>query len=140
MQIIIGSDHGGYKLKEYLKKQISGLEDIGAYSEEKRDDYPDIAKKAAKIIQKNKNKKAILICGTGTGMCIAANRFRGVRAVLVYDEYSAVMSRTDNDANIICFRERKFSYSKAKKLVKLWLKQEFSGKARHKRRIRKLDR
>jgi len=140
MQIIVGADHGGYKLKEYLKKQISGLEDIGAYSEEKQDDYPDIAKKAAKIIQKNKNKRAILICGTGTGMCIAANRFRGVRAVLVYDEYSAVMSRKDNDANIICLRGRKFNKTKAKKLVKLWLKQEFSGKARHKRRIRKLDR
>ncbi len=139
MQIIIGADHGGYKLKEYLKKEISWLEDIGAYSEQKHDDYPDIARKAARIIQKNKNKRAILICGTGTGMCIAANRFRGVRAVLVYDEYSAVMSRKDNDANVICLRGRQFSRIKAKKLVKLWIKQEFSGKARHKRRIRKLD-
>jgi ribose 5-phosphate isomerase B len=139
MQIIIGSDHAGYKLKEYLKKKISGLEDIGTYSEDKAD-YPDIAKKAARTIQKSKNTKAILICGTGTGMCIAANRFRGVRAVLVYDKYSAVMSRKDNDANIICLRGRKTGYTKAKKLVKTWLKQEFSGKARHKRRIKKLDR
>jgi len=139
MRIIIGSDHGGYKLKEYLKKQINGLEDIGTYSE-KSADYPDIAKKAAKIIQKNKNTKAILICGTGTGMCIAANRFKGVRAAVIYDSYSAKMSRKDNDANIACLRERLFNHSKAKKLVKLWLKQGFSGKPRHKRRIRKLDR
>jgi len=138
MRIIIGSDHGGYKLKEYLKKEITKLEDIGTYSE-KSTDYPDIARKAAKIIQKNKNTKAILICGTGTGMCIAANRFKGVRAAVIYDEYSAKMSRIDNDANIICLRARNFNYSKAKKLVKLWLKQRFSGKPRHKRRIRKLD-
>ena len=100
MSVIIGSDHAGYKLKEYLKKELSGLEDIGTYSDD-RVDYPDIARNAAKKIQRNKNTKAILICGTGTGMCIAANRFRGVRAVLVYDTYSAVMSRNDNDANII---------------------------------------
>lgn len=138
MQIIIGSDHAGYKLKEYLKKELSGLDDIGTYSED-RVDYPDIARKTAKKIQKNKNTKAILICGTGTGMCMAANRFRGVRAVLVYDKYSAIMSRKDNDANIICLRGRRVNYLKAKQLVKLWLKQKFSKEQRHKRRIQKLD-
>lgn len=143
MRIIIGSDHAGYKLKEeikqMLKKQKHTIEDIGTYSEKIKVDYPDYAFKLAKKIVKDKKAKGILICGTGTGMAIAANRIKGARAAFAYDEYSAIMSRKDNDANILTLRARNFSARKAKKLVQLWLATPFSRAKRHKRRIAKLD-
>lgn len=141
MKIILGADHAGYALKEKIKrfllaKKIS-VEDVGTKLIT-GDDYPDYAKKVARKIRKNKENKGILVCGTGTGMCIAANRFRWVRAAAVFDEYGAKMSMQDNDANILCLRGRKFNHNKAKKLVNIWLKEKFSGLNRHKRRIRKL--
>ncbi|MBW2968901.1 ribose 5-phosphate isomerase B [Candidatus Woesearchaeota archaeon] len=141
MKIILGADHAGYKLKEIIKKFLIKkkieFEDTGTNSTEPVD-YPDYAKKVARKIQKNKNNRGILVCGSGTGMCIAANRFKKIRAVSAYDEYSAKMSRKDNDSNILCLRGRKFNPKKAKKLVNIWLKEKFSNKKRHKRRIRKL--
>jgi len=142
MKIIIGADHAGYRLKEEIKEYLAGrghnIEDIGASAKKTKDDYPDYAKKAAKKIQKNKKTKAILVCGTGTGMCIKANRYKGIRAAVIFDNYSAKKSRQDNDANIACLRARHFDTNKAKKLVNTWLNEKFSGKKRHKRRIKKL--
>lgn len=138
--IYIASDHAGYELKEYLKKYFDRekieYKDLGTNSKEKVD-YPDYAKKVALKVKKSK-QKGILICGTGTGMCIAANRIKGIRAALIYDEYSAKKSRQDNDANIACLRGRKFSKEKAKYIVNVWLKTNFSNKIRYKRRIKKL--
>lgn len=138
--IYIASDHVGYDLKEYLKKYFDKInlryEDLGTYSDESVD-YPDYAKKLALKVKKT-NRKGILICGTGTGMVIAANRFKGIRAALIYDNYTAEMARKHNDSNVACLRGRKFSKEKAKNLVNIWLKTRFDNKDRHKRRIKKL--
>lgn len=165
MEIIIGCDHAGFALKEkikhHLQNQFYQVTDLSPKLIE-GDDYPDIAHKVAKKviatnnakpkITKNttKNKlinphitnqeaKGILICGTGTGMVIAANRIKGIRASVLYDTYSAKMSRHDNNANIACLRARKFFAYKEIKLLDLWLTTEFSNNPRHIRRIQKLD-
>ena len=141
MRVVIGADHAGLKLKERLKKYLSkrGIpyEDVGTHTTESID-YPDYATKVAQKVVTQRDARGILICGTGTGMVIAANRIRGIRAVAAYDTYSARMSRHDNDANVLCLRGRFFPYDKARKILALWLKTSFSGKTRHKRRLRKI--
>lgn len=138
--LYIASDHAGFKLKEkikyYLTKSKIQFKDLGTNSE-KPVDYPDYAKKLIKNI-KSKDK-GILICGTGTGMVIAANRSRKIRAAVVYDNYTTKMARHDNDANVICLRGRKFSPRKNIKLVKTFLNSDFSNLQRHKKRIKKLS-
>ncbi len=142
-KIYIGADHAGYKLKEYLKRYFDKLriayKDVGTYNK-KSVDYPDYAFKVAKAVAKDKNSKGILICGTGTGMVMAANKIKGIRAAVAYDKYSAVMAREHNNANVLCLRGMKFSFEKAKELVKIWLKTKFSGAIRHKKRIDKISR
>ena len=139
--IYLGSDHAGFKKKEKIKKYLDRIklpfEDLGTFSEESVD-YPDYAKKVAKAVIKNK-AKGILICGTGTGMVIVANKIKGIRAVVAYDNYSAKMSRYDNDANVLCLRSRFFSFEKEKQIIKTWLNTKFSKIARHKRRIKKIE-
>lgn len=141
MKIYLGADHAGYKLKEKIKKylEINGAdyEDLGTDSE-KRVDYPDYAKAVARKVVRNKGR-GILICGTGTGMAIAANRVKGARAVAAYDLYSAKMSRFDNDSNILALRGRNFLFKDIVKIMKVWFKTDFSKMARHKRRLLKLD-
>jgi len=139
--IYLGSDHAGYKLKEFLKEYFQKkkivYDDLGTNSEESVD-YPDYAFKVARAVARNRKSRGILICGTGTGMVMAANRVKGIRASVAYDAYSAGMSRHDNDANVLCLRGRKVNFEKQKKLADIWLKTKFSGIARHKRRIAKL--
>ncbi|MBW2992264.1 ribose 5-phosphate isomerase B [Candidatus Woesearchaeota archaeon] len=141
MNIIIGADHAGFGMKEYIKKHLKNFEVVDVSPKTKEgDDYPDYAKKVAKKVARNKDSKGILICGTGVGMCIAANRFKGIRAALVLDEFTAKKSRSSNDANIACLRGWNFSKEKALRLVKLFLKTPFDNKARRNRRVKKLDR
>ena len=141
MKIIIGSDHAGFNVKEKLKKYFDkrkiNYEDIGTNSLESVD-YPGYAKKVARKVVKKKNTLGILICGTGTGMVIAANKVKGARAVAAYDAYSAKMSRNDNNVNILALRGRYFPYKKIQSIVNIWINTKFSGKSRHKRRIKKL--
>lgn len=144
MLIYIGADHGGYKLKESIKKHLVLkrkilVVDVGAHSYNKKDDYPDYARKVAHLVSKNKDSIGILVCGTGTGMVIAANRTKGIRAALAYDKYTAVMSKRDNNANILCLRGRKVNSWHQKKIVDYWLASEFSNLPRHKRRIKEID-
>lgn len=138
--IYIASDHAGYELKNHLKRYLDKIdleyEDLGTNSK-KSVDYPDYAKKVALKIR-HTNNKGVLICGTGTGMVIAANRFKGIRAALIYDEYSARKARQDNDSNIACLRGRNFNIRKAKHILSIWLKTNFAKKRRYKRRIKKL--
>ncbi len=138
--IFIGSDHAGYRLKEYLKKYLDRKKiryfDAGAYSEEPSD-YPDLAVKVAKSVARKK-AQGILICGTGTGMVIAANKIKGIRAAVAYDVYSAKMARLHNNVNVLCLRGREFNFATAEKLVDIWLNTQFSGEERHKRRIAKI--
>lgn len=144
MNIIIGSDHAGFRRKEAVKKHLDkkgiAYKDIGTYSESSVD-YPDYAAKVSRAVAKDKkgNSRGLLICGSGTGMVIAANRIKGARAVAAYDNYTAKMSRADNDSNILCLRGRAFSLEKTKSIINTWLKTSFSGKQRHKRRLSKLD-
>jgi len=141
MEVIVASDHAGFKLKEKIKKYLEikniSYQDLGTDSLASVD-YPDYAIKVAELVAKNKNKRGILICGTGTGMTIAANKVRGIRAVAAYDAYSAKMSRVDNDTNILGLRGRFFPFEKVKRIINFWLNTPFSGEQRHKRRLKKI--
>ena len=141
MRVIIASDHAGLRLKEKIKKYLARkkieYEDLGTKSL-KSVDYPDYALKVAEKVAKNKNTRGILVCGTGTGMTIAANKVKGIRAVAAYDAYSAKMSRIDNDTNVLGLRGRFFPLEKMKKIITVWLDTPFSGEKRHKRRIKKI--
>ena len=139
--IYIGADHAGFSLKEkiknYLDKNNIEHEDLSGKGN-KNDDYPDFAFKVAEKVSKNKNSRGILICGTGTGMVIAANKVKGIRAAVAYDNYSARASREHNNANILCLRGRNFHENKNLQLVKIWLNAKFSKVKRHERRLRKI--
>jgi|TARA_B100002003_G_C13900091_1_gene438555 ribose 5-phosphate isomerase B len=140
--IYIGSDHAGYETKEYIKKFLEkGKIEFKDFSKKTKpgDDYPDSAKKVARAVVKDKNSKGILVCGTGVGMTIAANRIKGARATLLLDEYTTKKARSSNDANVACFRGWHFSKAKSTKLIKIFLKTPFDNKSRRQRRIKKLD-
>ncbi len=141
MRVILASDHAGLRLKEKVKKYLERkkieYEDLGTESFTSVD-YPDYALKVAEKVAKNKNTRGILVCGTGTGMTIAANKVKGIRAVAAYDAYSAKMSRIDNDTNVLGLRGRFFPFEKMKKIITVWLDTPFSGEKRHKRRIKKI--
>ena len=140
MKIFIGSDHGGFKLKEKIKKYPKDLnyeyEDLGTNNTQSSD-YPDFAYKVAKKVSET-NSKGILICGTGIGMSISANKVKGIRAALAYDETTARMSREHNNSNILCLGERTTKEALAKKIVKVWLSTKFSKEERHHRRVSKI--
>ncbi|MEW5800804.1 MAG: ribose 5-phosphate isomerase B [bacterium] len=141
MLISIGSDHGGFELKEflkaYLKSQDYQVEDIGTYSPESVD-YPDIGKCLVKNIVDKKSEKGILICGTGIGMSIVANRYPGIRAALCSEPMSARLSREHNDANVLVLGGRVIGREMAVEITKTWLATPFSG-GRHSGRIAKID-
>lgn len=136
-KIFIGSDHGGYNLKEKIKEVFSGLgydfEDVGTNSLESCD-YPVFAEKVAKKVL-SENGQGILVCGTGIGMSIAANKFKGIRASHCTDTFSARMTREHNDSNILCLGERITGQDLALDIVKIWLQTPFSNGERHINRI-----
>ena len=142
MKIAMASDHGGIHLKEHIKKylQDKGIEvvDHGTYTEESCD-YPDYAAKLCQDITSGASgaEKGILICGTGIGISIAANKCRGIRAALCADVYSAKMSRERNNANVLCMGERTTGVGLAEMIVDVWLATEFAG-GRHERRVNKI--
>jgi len=140
-KIIIGSDHAGYPMKEKVKanlqKQGVQVEDIGTYSEESVD-YTDFGKKVACKVSDGTFDRGILICGTGLGMSMVANRFRGVRAALANDLFSAIMSRRHNDSNILVMGGRLIGDTLAMQVLDTWLDTPFEG-GRHQRRIEKMD-
>ena len=138
--IVIASDHAGYFLKEYVKRKLLKkkiiLKDIGTKSSEKVD-YPDYAHKLSKIVKKSDNIVGILICGSGQGMIMTANKHKKVRAALCYNEKSTKLSRLHNDANIITLGSRLISKKEALKFLNIFLKTKFEG-GRHKKRIKKI--
>ncbi len=143
MKIYIGTDHAGYELKEDLKKFLETLgydvEDMGAYEFSATDDYPDFILPVAKAVAKDtENRRGIILGGTGLGDAVLANKVKGIRAAVVYDEYIAKKSREHNNANVMSLGARILSADKAKKLVRLWLETPFSKEERHKRRIEKI--
>ncbi|AEA34265.1 ribose 5-phosphate isomerase B [Hippea maritima] len=138
--VIIGSDHGGFELKEKIKDFLKELgetfEDVGVFSSDSCD-YPDIAKEVAIRVAEN-GYKGILICGTGIGMSIAANKIDGVRCALCHDAYTAEFARRHNNANILAFGGRTTGIEIAKQMVSIFLKTPFDG-GRHERRINKIS-
>jgi len=140
VRILIGCDHAGFHLKEDLKAYIQSLghevEDYGVHGEEAYD-YPDVAFRVAEDVARGKGDRGILICGTGVGMSIAANKVRGIRAALCHDVFSARASREHNDANILTMGERVIGKGLAREIVRVWLQSEFQGD-RHARRVAKI--
>ncbi|MBW3019311.1 RpiB/LacA/LacB family sugar-phosphate isomerase [Candidatus Woesearchaeota archaeon] len=148
--IIIGADHAGYHLKEKVKdalrKKGYDVEDYGALEYDKNDDYPDYAKKVAEAVVRNKGL-GVLFCGSAEGMCIAANKIKGARAISATDAKLVKLAREHNDANILCLpgggmRKKVkgigINTEKALKLIDAFLKTKFSNVERHKRRLNKI--
>jgi len=139
--IAIASDHAGVELKlaivKYLLKRGHNVIDMGV-RRKSRVDYPDYGRKVAKAVAGGDVPLGVLICGSGIGMCITANRFKGVRAALVHDHYTTRMAKAHNNANILCLGGRVMAKELAEELVETWLKTPFEG-GRHQHRLDKID-
>ena len=139
--VSIGSDHAGYALKEELKKHLDEnkifYKDFGTFSEESCD-YPIFAEKVANSVVSGESLKGILVCGTGIGISIAANKVKGIRAALCYEPPIAAMSRTHNDANIICLGARVTDSLTAKSIIDVFLNTDFEG-GRHEKRVKEIE-
>ena len=141
MKIAIASDHAGLDLKEKIAKLLQELRhDVADFGVHNRDsvDYPDYGVPVAEAVSEGKVDRGILICGTGVGMSIVANKFPRVRAALCYDSFTAKISRLHNDANILVLGERVLEDKKAIEMVNLWLSTAFDG-GRHERRLKKIE-
>jgi len=141
MKFIIGSDHGGYALKEQVRGILESLgyavEDVGCHGEDSVD-YPRFGKEVAARVASGEFPRGCLICGSGVGMSIMANRFQGVRAALCNDLYTAILSRRHNNANILVMGGRLIGSELAKEIVTTWLRTPFEA-GRHERRVAQLD-
>jgi ribose 5-phosphate isomerase B len=139
-KIVIGSDHGGFKLKEKLKGFLGGLgyeiKDVGCFNKESCD-YPKFAYRAAREVSVGKFTKGILICKSGIGNSIAANKLKGVRAALCYNLKAAKLSRLHNDANLLVLGALFVNPALAKRMARIWLNTEFEG-GRHSRRLKQI--
>ncbi len=139
--LVVGSDHGGYELKtailKLLQERAIETADFGTDGSASVD-YPDFAAKVASAVSSGEAQLGILICGTGIGMSISANKFAGVRAALVHDEFTAQMAREHNNANILVMGGRVITPEQGKKLVEIWLDTEFEG-GRHQKRLDKIS-
>lgn len=141
MNIAIGSDHAGFKLKNDLIVNLLEkgyeIQDFGPDSEESVD-YPDYAHPVAESVLSGENALGILICGSGNGVCISANKHKGIRAALAWEDEVAALARQHNDANIVCIPARFVSKAKAMKIAEAFLTAEFEG-GRHQRRVEKIE-
>ncbi|MEW6108550.1 MAG: ribose 5-phosphate isomerase B [Nitrospirota bacterium] len=141
MKIAIGSDHGGFHLKQemaaYLKKLKHRVADVGAYND-KPSDYPDFALAVAEQIISGKAVRGILICGSGVGACIAANKIPGIRASVCHDTFSARQGVEDDDMNVLCLGARIIGTRLALEVIKSFISARFSKAPRHKRRLKKV--
>jgi ribose 5-phosphate isomerase B len=142
MKIAVASDHRGVDMKARVLEMVRGLghdgEDFGADSESDSVDYPDFAGKVAGEVSDGGMDRGILICGTGIGMCITANKFRGVRAAKVDDSLNAEMSRRHNDANVLCLSADLIGEVSLERIVDIWIRTDFEG-GRHARRVDKIS-
>ena len=148
MKIFLGSDHNGFRLKEdvfnYLKKRGYEVFDVGDNELDPDDDFPQFAQAAAvRVLGEDikNDPRAILICGGGQGMCMAANRFRGIRASVIWDRYEAKMTRNDNDSNILCLPARVLENNQQEwqYIIDTWLETPFAAAPRFKRRNAQID-
>lgn len=142
--LYIGSDHGGYNLKEQLKQYFekNGIQyqDVGPFSLDPQDDYPKFsAEVAKKVAEDPQNNRGILLCRSGQGVCIAANKIKGVRAATSWNEAVAEASRHDDNANVLCLPSDYISEEQAQSVVESWLKAEFTQEDRHRRRLAEIQ-
>ncbi|NUN47892.1 MAG: ribose 5-phosphate isomerase B [Candidatus Brocadiae bacterium] len=141
MKIALGSDHAGFQAKEALKLALATaghvVEDLGTKSTESVD-YSDFGLRVARAVSEGAADRGIAICGTGIGMCIAANKVRGIRAAVAHDAFTAEMSRRHNDANVLCLGARLLAEDRIRELSRLWLETPFEG-GRHERRIGRIS-
>ena len=139
--IILGSDHAGFDLKEKVKKALDRLgvpyEDVGTRSTDSVD-YPDYAHRVAEAVGNGRYARGIVVCGTGIGVSMAANRHPGVRAAVAYDEETARLSREHNDANVLALGSRSLDHGLAERILEIWLKTPFTG-GRHAHRVAKIE-
>ncbi len=143
MRIAIGADHAGFTMKEDLAAQIRKLGheglDMGAHSIEPSDDYPDFAEAVAKAIVEGKADRGVLICGSGVGVSVAANKIPGIRAAVCHDAYSAHQGVEHDNMNVLVLGSRVIGPELARELVRAYLAAQFSGDERHRRRLAKVD-
>ena len=139
-KICISSDHAGYEIKEFIKEHLIkskiSIIDLGPFLR-KSVDYPDYAKKVSNRVSKRKSDIGILVCGSGTGMAISANKTKGIRAAVGYNIKSTQLSRQHNNANVLCLGSRLTKRKDIKKIIKIFLNTKFEG-GRHKRRVKKI--
>jgi len=141
LKFYIACDHAGYNIKQSVIDIVENLGheiiNLGTDSNE-RVDYPDFAHKLSEAVLKDKGSNGILICGTGIGMSLAANKHKGIRAALCHDAYTAEMSKAHNDANVLCFGERVVGLGVIESIIKTWCKTDFEG-GRHANRVKKIE-
>ena len=143
MKITIGADHGAVDLKDEVKKVLYEFKDIevkdvGTFGTDSVD-YPDIAEKVCQDVLSGEADRGIVLCGTGLGISMAANKFKGIRCALCQDVFSAKMSRSHNNANVLAMGGRVIGFGPAGEIVRAWIKTEFSGVARHELRLEKIS-
>lgn len=141
LPLLVASDHAGFELKEKLKQALERLgvayRDLGTHGTDAVD-YPDFARKVAEAVSRGEAERGLLVCGSGQGMAMTANRYRGVRAALPFDEQSARLSREHNDANVLALGGRTLDHGRAERILEVWLKTPFAG-GRHAGRVEKID-
>jgi RpiB/LacA/LacB family sugar-phosphate isomerase len=142
VKLVVGCDHAGYPLKKwilpYLHRMHHKIIDVGAHNTHPSD-YPDYAQAVAQIIQTHRADRGILICGSGVGATVAANKFKGIRAGLCHDTYSAHQGVEHDDANVLCLGSRVIGNELAIEFIRAFLSARFSNEARHRRRLAKID-
>ncbi len=142
MQIAVGADHGGFPLNERVIEELRAagheIMDFGTHDGSQPDDYPDYAREVGEAVQRNEVEIGILICGSGVGAAVAANKLRGVRAALCGDTYSAHQSREHDDCNVLCLGARVTGAELALEIVRAFVAARFTGEERHRRRLAKV--
>ena len=139
--VVFGADHGGFDLKNILLDECSSkydTRDLGAHTLNPADDYPDFAEAVAQEVTSGRAQRGIIVCGSGAGACIAANKVPGIRACVCHDIYSAHQAVEHDDMNVLCLGARVIGVELARELVRAFLRATFSGEERHKRRVNKV--
>jgi len=142
MRIAVGADHGGFPIKAdlvaLLKKLGHEVVDVGAHTLDSSDDYPDFARAVGQAVQRGEAERGIVICGSGVGACVAANKLRGIRAGVCHDTYSAHQGVEHDNMNVLCLGGRVVGIEVARELVQAFVGAKFSGEERHARRVAKV--
>ena len=142
MKIAVGADHGGFSLKadiiEVLQKAGHEVVDVGAHSLDPSDDYPDFALAVGQAVQRGEAERGIIVCGSGVGACVAANKLHGIRAGICHDTYSAHQGVEHDNMNVLCLGARVVGVEVARELVQAFINARFSGQERHARRVAKV--